>query len=129
MFWTPNEKEIQVVLGLPGPKRYEYFVKHTADEKQLWSLWQDGWALTSDNEGRELVPVWPHGVYAKACAVDEWQGYQPKAIIMDEWLERWIPGMRNDGRLVALFPTPQDKGIAVDPQRLEIDIRTELAKI
>jgi hypothetical protein len=126
MSWTPKEKEIQVVPGLPGPKRYEYFVKHTADENQIWSLWQGGWALARDSQGRELVPVWPHQIYAEACATKEWEGYAPQAISMDAWLERWIPGMIEDKRFAAVFPTPEDKGIVVEPRRLEADLRAEL---
>lgn len=123
-----NEKEIQSVIALPGPKRYEHWIKKVADQQQVWSLWQEGWALVSDKHGNELVPVWPHPKYAELCTHDQWQGYTPKSIDLDAWLTRWIPGMKRDSRSVAVFPTPQDKGVVVDPMRLEKDLREEMAQ-
>lgn len=129
MSWTPNEKEIQAVVSLAAAKRYEYWIKKVADDEQVWSLGQkDGWALVGDDAGRELVPVWPHSKYAALCAKGIWDGYEPKVITLDDWLDRWVPGMERDGRLVAVFPTPDGNGAVVDPRRLEQDLRDELAK-
>jgi hypothetical protein len=36
--------------------------------------------------------------------------------------------MEKDTRLVAVFPTPQDKGVAVEPRRFEADLREELSQ-
>ncbi|MFQ6048379.1 MAG: DUF2750 domain-containing protein [Phycisphaerae bacterium] len=49
--------------------------------------------LASDDAGRKLVPVWPHEKFAVVCANGIWAGYQAKAIDLDAWLERWIPGI------------------------------------
>ena len=128
MNWLPNESEIKSVLLLKAPQRYVHWIKKVADEQQLWSLWQEGgWALAGDTTGRQLVPVWPHSKYAELCAEGPWAGYQPRSIALDAWLNRWIPGMEEDQRLVAVFPTPSDKGICVEPERLEQDLRAELA--
>ena len=109
-------------------KRYEYWVKKVADQEEVWSLWQeDAWALAGDDAGRQFVPVWPHSRYAALCAQGAWAGYQPKAIDLNAWLDRWIPGMEQDQRLLAVFPTPKDKGVPMEPRRLEKDLRTELA--
>jgi hypothetical protein len=129
MTWIPRDEEIKSVLALDGAKRYGYCVKKAADQQQLWSLGQEnGWALASDDVGRELVPVWPHEKFAFVCANGIWAGYQAKAIDLDAWLERWIPGMEKDTRLIAVFPTPQDKGVVVEPRRFETDLREELAQ-
>ena len=69
MSWTPSEKEIQAVLSLDAPKRYEHWVKKVADQEMIWSLWgENGWALVGDAVGHQLVPVWPHSRYAALCA-------------------------------------------------------------
>jgi hypothetical protein len=129
MGWVLRDNEIESVILLDGPKRYGYCVKKIADQQQLWGLRQeDGWALAVDDAGHELLPVWPHEKFALLCATGIWAGHQPKAIDLDDWLERWTPGMNKDGRLVAVFPTPQDKGVAVDPRRLEVDLREELSQ-
>jgi hypothetical protein len=124
MIWIPSDEEIKSVLALGGAKRYGYCVEKAADQQQLWSLRQDdGWALASDDAGRELVPVWPHEEFALVCVNGIWKSYQAKAINLDSWLDRWIPGMEKDSRLVVVFPTPRDKGVAVEPSRFAADLR------
>jgi len=128
MSWTPNEREIEAVLSLEASKRYEHWIKKVADQEEVWSLWQEGgWALAGNDAGRQFVPVWPDSRYAALCAEGVWAGYQPKAIALDAWLDRWIPGMERDQRLVAVFPTPNDKGVPIDPRQLERDLREELS--
>ena len=98
-----NDREFQNVVRLLAPKRYEYFVKKIADANELWSLCKEGnWALTSDDDGTELVPVWPRERFAAACALGIWSSYVPKAIPLEEWLRAWIPGLIKDSRKVAV---------------------------
>ena len=124
---TPNAQEIESVLLLEAPRRYEHWIKKVADQEEVWSLWQDGgWAMAADDAGREAVPVWHHPTYAELCANGVWDGYQPRMIALDDWLARWIPGMERDKRVVAVFPTPNDKGVVVEPKRLGTDLREEL---
>jgi hypothetical protein len=84
MSWLPTVKEIEAVLVLDGPKRYAHWIKKVADQQQVWSLWErGGWALASDDGGRQVVPVWPHSEYAARCAQGEWSGYEAKSIALD----------------------------------------------
>jgi hypothetical protein len=129
MSWTPATKEIESVLLLEGPKRYSHLIKKVADQEEIWSLWKEGtWALAEDDEEHELVPIWPHSKYASLCAIGVWEGYEPKSIALDAWLNRWIPGMGRDERLVAVFPTPKDSGVVTDSSRIERGLRDELAQ-
>ncbi|MGV3719696.1 MAG: DUF2750 domain-containing protein [Actinomycetota bacterium] len=47
---------------------------------------------------------------------------------MDKWMERWLPGMERDGRWVAVFPTPANQGVVVEPSRLAEDLKARLAQ-
>src|SRR5687767_4146488 len=51
--WILKENEMAAVLALPGPERYAHSIKKIADEGQVWSLWQEGWAHASDDGGLE----------------------------------------------------------------------------
>lgn len=130
MAWQPSEKEIVSVSDLEASARYSHCLKKVADTGEIWSLWHpDGWALAGDPQDRECIPVWPHEAYATKCASGAWADYSPKLIPLDVWLQRWIPGMKRDNRLVAVFPTASDKGVVVDPDRIEHDIRGFLSEI
>lgn len=128
MVWHPSENEISSVQQLNADDRYAYLLKKVADQETIWSLWSNGWALASNDSGREAVPIWPHPTYAAACAKDEWQGYEPKQIELDAWMERWLPGIKRDGRLVAVFPSPNDKGVVVEADFLAQNLEAELEK-
>jgi uncharacterized protein DUF2750 len=130
MIWDVNDEGFKSVLALPADRRYVYFVKRVADWEHIWSLAAtDGWVLASDDQGRELVPVWPHPRFAIACETREWAGSEPRSIELADWMQKWIPGMLRDGRLVAVFPTPSDTGVVVSPDRLQRDLEEELSLI
>jgi hypothetical protein len=128
MNWTIREKEFESVMRLQAHARYEHFVKKVADWKEIWSLWNDGWVLMGDPDENETVPVWPHAKYAEAAAVGEWLGYEPRRIPLDDWLDKWTPGMTRDKRKVAVFPTGKGKTVTVDPLRLKTDLEKELSR-
>ena len=128
MAWLINDKEFEVVLSLPAQRRYAYLVKRVVDWERIWSLGtEEGWALSGDDEGHELVPVWPHERFAAACAEGSWRGYEPRAIELSVWMERWVPGMQRDRRMVSAFPTPAGESVRVSPEDFENDLKEELA--
>lgn len=51
-----NNKEFEAVIKIPGPKRYEYFIKKVVDYEELWGLYDDGWAITEDDQGNKMIP-------------------------------------------------------------------------
>ena len=114
MTWTMHDKEFESVTARPADRRSAYFVKKVADWGLVWSLAaDDGWVLAGDDEGHECVPVWPHSRFAAAAATGNWAGHEPRSIELATWLERWTPGILRDGRLVAVFPTPEQNGVVV----------------
>ena len=128
MSWEMHDKEFDSVISLPGKHRYAYFIKKLADWEEVWSLWsEDGWVLAGDNQGHELVPVWPHERFASACISDDWAGCVPKVIPLRVWMDRWIPGMIRDRRLVSVFRTPSGESVLVSPERLIEDLEKEIS--
>ncbi|MFC1466140.1 MAG: DUF2750 domain-containing protein [Candidatus Brachytrichaceae bacterium NZ_4S206] len=130
MTWKINDKEISSVLALPPVRRYEYFVKKVADFEELWGLADErGWAMYGSDSGKELFPVWPHPKYAEMCATGSHSQCSPRRINLREWLESWLPQLLEEGRLVAVFPLPDDQAVFIAPDRLLIDLAEELAKV
>lgn len=127
--WEMNDREFRVVSALPAAERYDHFVKRAADWGAVWGIRSPGgWRVMAGDDGRETLPVWPHPRFAGACAVGEWADSEPAAISLDDWLEKWTPGLAGDGRLVAVFPVDA-RGVVVTPKRLADDLGAELAKL
>ena len=128
MSWNVNDEEFRTVVALPAPERYAYFIKRAAGHGELWSLTDtDGWVIAVDDENTGHIPVWPHPRFASACAEGPWQDAKPTPIEIDEWVVAWLPKVREDGLRVAVFQTPEDKGVGVSADRLKSDLEDELA--
>lgn len=118
-------KEVESVLKLDNHKKYEYFLKKIADYEEIWSLKdEDGWVtLGMDNEG--YFPVWAKKEFAEICISDEWETCKCEAIDIYEFLEDWLPGLKEDGIRVTVM-WYNGSGIDVDWEGLAKDIQHEL---
>lgn len=115
-----NQKKILSVINLSAKDRYAYFVRKTTDFEEVWGLYgPDGWATSDGNGSNRLsIPFWPESDFAELCATDEWMGMIPKSISLHEFIDRWLPGLKGDSRLVAVFPVTQGSVSIVEPEVL-----------
>lgn len=127
MSWKVNPKEFEAVIGLPASVRYDHFIKKVADFEELWGLKdEEGWSIAKDPDGCEVMLIWPHSKYAEAYIGEKLQNIKPAVITLDRWLDVWLPELEKEGRMVAVFPTSDKKGIVVSPQQLLKDLEEEL---
>jgi hypothetical protein len=129
MTYPLNKKEYQSTLRLSPNDRYLHFIARVVEWQQVWGLSSaKGWVVLS-SDGDECFPVWPHPDYAAAWATDDWSDCWPEAVDLDTWLERWTPGMEEDGTLVAVFPKDDEESIVVSPADLKTSLLEEMGDI
>lgn len=129
MSYEVNDIEFVKVDKLPESELYEYFVKKVADFEEIWSVRSgQGWTLMGTPHGREVVPVWPAKRFAQAQCLNEWKDCEAKVISLNDWLDKWVPGMIRDGRDVAVFPTSSSRGIVIHPSTVADSLREERTK-
>ncbi|HID69966.1 MAG TPA: DUF2750 domain-containing protein [Desulfobacterales bacterium] len=121
-----HNKKMSNLLSMPGDARSRYFVRKIADFEAVWGLFEEGWAMVADDNGQEAIPFWPEKELAELCVKGKWEIYHPKRIKLQDFLLKWLPGMKNDGLSVAIFPTPNDKGIIFSPTKLLSMLKVEL---
>ncbi|CAA7196727.1 DUF2750 domain-containing protein [Chryseobacterium potabilaquae] len=121
-----TNKKIANILKMTEDERYDYFIRKVTDFEEIWGLSDDGWALLGDDNGNQILPLWPEKEFAKLCAIDQWKDYKPESIELDNFIEKWIPGMINDKTLVNIFLTPDAKGTVINPNDLYSDLQEEL---
>ena len=121
-----TNKKINNILKLSPIERYKYFIRKISDFEEVWGLYNDGWAMTKSNDKVNSIIFWPEKIFAEKCINDEWKNYIPKAITLDTFIEKWLPGMNSDGLDVAIFYTLENKGIIIKPLDLRDDIKAEL---
>lgn len=118
-------QEVKNVLQIDKKKQYEYFVKKVADFEEVWSLRDDeGWATLGVDEN-EFFPVWPKKEFADICISEEWKNYYPESIALEEFLDDWIDGLKEDNiRITVMWNN--GSGIDIEWDTLREDIEREL---
>lgn len=124
-----NDKKFQSIITLPGPQRYVHFVKAVAGWGRAWGLFDDGWAAMGTGDGTITFPLWPAEEFAAALVREEWSHFSPRSIDVHDILDEIMPRLRKDGEFIAVFPTPQQKGVIPELNQLEHDLREELARV
>lgn len=123
--WVLKDKEVDAVLAADGKRRFEYFIHRVCDSRKVWGLYQEGWASLGDGETK-LMPLWPHQAFAARFITGQWAEYEPRAIELDEFLQRWIPLMESEGIEPAVFPNLAGSAVLVSTADLETQLRREL---
>ena len=118
--------EIYAINAMPAEQRYDYFISQCIELKQVWGLCSDeGWVILPD-EGEEHFPIWSHAELALQWAAGEFADCQPEAVALDEWLEKWLPGMEGDNLLAAVCPNREGDAIVVAAEELREDLQAAL---
>ena len=118
-------QKIANLLRLSPQARCDYLIGKVADFEVIWGLFDQGWATAGSAQSTAL-PFWPEADFAALCARGHWQGYEPRAIALSDFLERWLPGMQRDTRLCLVFPDPDGQGLLLAPEVLLQTIDQEL---
>ena len=121
-------KQMEAVLALSGVKRFEHFIKVIVDWREVWGLYQDGWALAEADDGIIVFPLWPAKEYAQVCAANEWSGYEPRSLNLSDFMEVLLPKLQLDDILPSVFFTPTSKGVTPSVGDLKLAIEAELQK-
>lgn len=120
-----HRAEINAVLNLPSNVRYEYFIKRVTDFEEVWGLFNDGWATSRDEDGTLFIPFFPKKEFAEISAEKEWASYIARSISLDDFIKKWLTGMKKDGIAPSIFPS-ESAAAAVSIDVLLKDLETEM---
>lgn len=97
------------------------FVAKTLALGSVWALQgaDEDWAICEFNHGEfDAMLLWPEEKAAKACAIGEWKGYKPTAIVLHDYVESWLPAMQEDGIRVNINYGLKSRGTVVAADEL-----------
>ena len=103
--------EFKTAIDLTAMERYEYFIDNILVTGEVWGLYEKGWVMAMDDDNTECMPFWPGKDFAEYCAVDEWEGAEPKMIQLEEFINKWMPLLEKDHVKPSIFPNNVDSAI------------------
>ncbi|PQJ95482.1 DUF2750 domain-containing protein [Chromatium okenii] len=111
------------IFELSTAERYDLFLTEVTENAQVWTLkGEGGFVSFSDDEGLDYFPFWPASEFANTLANDDWSDCQPEPLPLAVFMERWLIGMADDDRLVAVFPALDGSCMVSDPLSLRDDL-------
>lgn len=119
-------QQLADVVTLPAPRRYTHFVRQVAENREVWGLYRDGWALAKTDDGTLVFAMWPASEFADLCAEFEWEGYEPQSFPLDDLMTDLLPQLEEDGVLPGIFYTPGDRGLTPTIYMLRVDLERAL---
>jgi hypothetical protein len=108
----------------------DIFIARTLVQGTIWSLKgaDEDWAVCEFNDGEfHAMLLWPEEKGAKACAVGEWAGYAPTEIDLKNYIESWLPAMKEDGVKINIGFGPRSRGSVIEPDDLAAAYRAAQA--
>lgn len=113
-----SDARLQALLELPPARRHAWFLQRVRETGEVWGLYAEGWALAFDDEGRDVLPLWPTPDSARLCATNLWEGFEPRLIPLKQLVEELLPDLAEEGIPLGIFFTPQGQGLPVTAAEL-----------
>lgn len=127
MAWELTDDEYNTVLNMPVADRYDYTMARIIEWGIVWGLAsEEGWAAAKDEEGREVMPIWPHERYAALSMQDGWDDTQPQPVELAAWIYEWLPGLENDNVHLAICYLPGSQGAVVTAAHFRNDLADQM---
>jgi hypothetical protein len=91
-------------MSLSGAHRAA-FRREAPQEGRVFSIRDEGgYPITRDDDGYRALPFWSKSSRAQRVIgqVPAFAGFDVVDIPLDDWLDRWLPGLEREGVLVGL---------------------------
>lgn len=105
-------------LGDDSDENLDRFIVEAMAQGCVWGLQgSEGWALcgSENHDEVDVIPFWSQEAFASVHCKDDWSGYAPVAIELEEFLEDWLPGMHDDVMLLGINWNADLEGDEIEP--------------
>ena len=97
------------------------FIDAAIQNGAVWGLEHpEGWALAASVEYEDsyVMPFWSSEQAARKCASEEWAEYSVSGLPLEDFIQKWLPGMQDDGYLVGTDWDVDSAGPEIEPDEL-----------
>ena len=115
------------VLALEPREQYLYFVHKVVATGEIWGLYDEeksGWAMTRNEAGQELLPLWPTVVFAEEARREQWEACTPLPMDIEIFVRETLDELVDQGRGLSVFYLDEQGGLDIEPEQLRKDLLT-----
>ncbi|PID49943.1 MAG: hypothetical protein CR991_04175 [Proteobacteria bacterium] len=109
---------------------YDNFVAEVKRSGKVWGLTtkdgEDNWAVcpSAMYEETDVMPLFSSREKAQQHCIDEWEIYQPQAVVLEEFVNDWLPGLHEDEALIGPDWDMDLAGLEIEPMDVAEDLET-----
>ncbi len=107
--------EIQKVLAMSPEQRSDFHHQQVKQHEVVWTLVDDDGAVLLVDDELDCVPVWPAEIFVKEWINDDWAHCRAHQISLQDWQQKWLPGLAQDDLDIIVFPLQHDGGVVESP--------------
>ncbi|WP_088329472.1 DUF2750 domain-containing protein [Lacimicrobium sp. SS2-24] len=116
---NPVSQDKYSLLAQNPEQRAEYLFTTIKQQGDIWTLVDDDGAMILTSDDEDCIPVWPDEVFAQDWINGDWSQCRAYRISLEDWLQRWLPGLEEDDIQIALFPVPAEEGLILPPWEMK----------
>ena len=105
---------------------YRQFMESIVQQAKVYALYQDGWALCATPSGQQTLAVWQSKSLAQLLQKGNWANYQVEEISLIPFIEKMIPFIRENGKILSINLTPEGQNILVSGDKFLLDLKKYL---
>ncbi|MEL0612990.1 MULTISPECIES: DUF2750 domain-containing protein [Marinomonas] len=120
---TTTDFSSDAFFRLPSNSRYEEVIKHLKRNRSIFVLADSEGCLIIDLGSDKVLPIWPTAELATKWGAQEYAGFQAMEVSAQDWSEKWLTGMNNDGFCVGVASNLAGECIVSSAQEHQHDIQ------
>jgi len=120
---TTSDFSSDAFFRLPSNSRYEEVIQHLKKGNSIFLLADTEGCLIIDLGSDKVLPIWPTAELAIEWAAKEYEGFQSMEVSAQDWSEKWLTGMQNDGFCVGVASNLAGECIVSSAQEHQHDIQ------
>lgn len=109
--------------------RYRFFIRQIIENKQVWGLFKEGWAIGATSQGQHVLPVWAAKHYATACQSQSWATHQVMSLSLENFIFEMLPFAEKERVKLSIMMTPDGQSVFIEPQKVLLDLKNFLYEI
>ncbi|GAA4886627.1 DUF2750 domain-containing protein [Ferrimonas pelagia] len=110
--------QIKAFYSQNSQERYDVVVEAAKANQKLWTLADDNGCVVLDSGTEQCLVVWHDEAIAADWGKGDFDGCKTVAISLSDFIEKWAPGMTDDGFDIAVAPSLAGEGIVLAAQEL-----------